>query len=242
MKLYMITSNCYTKNVCPLNVHFLNKYWPGLDITIIGYDEVLHLENLPPNVNVACVGGQDDFGTTWTNALIPFFENIPESYFALNFDDHILMNEVDLDKLKILEEQFMAENIDKAQIGGGISLVHTEPFTDDILLFKQGIDYRLSLHPSIWTKKYFLKYLRPNMTAWDFELVSNREASQDGAKIVNLKCDYPKERHLYSYFELYSKGRLNICRHGDSLIPQKSQHHFDSSDLKYIANKMYNQV
>ncbi len=242
MKLYMITSNVYTKNVCPLNVHFLNKYWADLDITIVGYEAVLELENLPSNVSTVCIGKQSDFGKTWTNALIPFFKDIPEDYFALNFDDHILMNKVDLNKLQIIEEQFEAGNIDKAQIGGGINLKYTTQFTNDLLLFREGIDYRLSLHPAIWSKEFFLKYLKPGMSAWDFELQLNAKSPPDGMKIVNLDYNYPDEPHLYSYFELYSKGKLNIDFIGRSIIEQPSSKFFDVSDLRYIANKMYGEM
>lgn len=239
MKLYMITSNKYTKHVCPINVHFLNKYWTDLDITIVGYDAVLELKDLPSNVNVICLGNQEEYGREWTTALIPFFKDIPEDYFALNFDDHILMNRVNLRKLKIIEDQFKAGNVDKAQIGGGIDLTNTRSFSNDLLLFKQGIDYRLSLHPAIWTKKYFLKYLRPNMTAWDFELKLNFEAAFDGAKIINLKYNYPQEPHLYSYFELYTKGKLNINHLGQSLIEQPSYKFFDTADLQYLADQIH---
>ena len=68
----------------------------------------------------------------------------------------------------------------------------------------------MSLHPAIWTKQYFLKYLTPNLTSWDFELINSNKATFDNAVILNYKYDYPNEPHIYSYLELYTKGNLNI--------------------------------
>ena len=101
MKLYLITSNKYTTKLCPINVHFLNKYWNNLDITLVGYEDVLKLTNLPSNVRTVSLGNQSDYGTNWTNALIPYFQQIPEKYFTLILDDHILLNKVDEEKIKI---------------------------------------------------------------------------------------------------------------------------------------------
>ena len=80
------------------------------------------------------------------------------------------------------------------------------------------------------------------MTAWDFEIKHNKEAAFDGAKIINLKYKYPIQPHLYSYFELYSKGKLNISIDGKTTIEQPSFKFFDKDDLMFIANKMYNDL
>jgi len=248
MRLYMLTSNKYTTKICPINVHFLNKYWPGLDITIVGYEDVLKLKNLPSNVNVASVGHQFKFGRVWSSGLIPFFRRIPDDYFILIFDDHILLNKVDNDRIKILEEQFKLKKADKAMIGGGLPLSKTTKINEDLLLYNQGIDYRTSLHPAIWTKKYFLHYLRPGMTSWDFELANNREARFDKARILNLAYDYaddssglqPKEPHTYSMLELYTKGEININSSGEVISHQSSAHFFDKKDLVYIWEQIHN--
>jgi len=242
MKIYLLTSNKYTKNLCPINVEFLNKYWPNQDVTIVGYEDVLELQDLPDNADVVCVGTQEDYGKTWTNALIPFFKEVKEEYFVLIFDDHILMNKVPIDKISELEEQFINKKAQKAMIGGGIKLENSNTFkeNENLLEFSQHVDYRTSLHPAIWNKEYFLKYLRPNMTSWDFELYNESRARFDGAAILNYKYDYPNEPHLYSYLELYTKGKNNIQQHTDGtlLVPdQPSARFFDSEDITYIWEK-----
>lgn len=236
MKVYLLTSNKYTKKLCPINIHFLNKYWPTQDITIVGYEDVTELTDLPENVDVVCLGNQEDYGKTWTNALIPFFKKVEEEYFILVFDDHILMNVVDNNKISVIEEQFIKKVADKAMIGGGISLSNARQFEEDerLLVFNQDAPYRMSLHPAIWTKKYFLKYLLPNMTSWNFELANQRNAVFDGATILNYKYDYPNEPHIFSYLELYTKGQININEDGKIITNQPSGRYFETEDIRYI--------
>ena len=45
--------------------------------------------------------------------------------------------------------------------------------------------YRTSLHPAIWRKEYFKKYLKPNFTIWDFEIKNMPESQKDGATIIS---------------------------------------------------------
>tara|TARA_R100000008_G_C3584275_1_gene170903 strand:+ start:2383 stop:3075 length:693 start_codon:yes stop_codon:yes gene_type:complete len=220
-------------------VHFLNKYWDNLDITIVGYEDVLKLGNMAPNVSTVSLGKQSDFGSMWTNGLIPFFKNIPEDYFTLILDDHILLNRVDEGKIRIIENEFINHNVDKAMIGGGIDMTQTTPYSSDLLLFNQEVDYRTSLHPAIWSKKYFLKYLKPDMTSWDFELKNNGEAKQDKAKIINFAYNYPEYPHLYSYLELYTKGTVTINSYGNVLTNQPSKRFFKRGDIKYIWDQIY---
>jgi hypothetical protein len=241
MKIYLLTSNKYTEKLCPINIHFLNKYWPDNDITIVGYEDVDELENLPSNVTKVSLGLQEDYGSRWTNALIPFFKKIPEDYFALVFDDHILMNKVDQQKIKVIEDQFVTNSADKAMIGGGISLLATKQFekNENLLVFSQAAEYRMSLHPAIWSKNYFLKYLFPNMTSWDFELQNNGRAQGDGGVILNYKYDYPNEPHLFSYLELYTKGRVNINESSEVVTNQPSSRYFNIEDIKFIWENLH---
>ena len=240
MKIYLLTSNKYTKKLCPINVHFLNKYWPNQEIVIVGYEDVEELKNLPDNVSTVKLGDQEDYGVMWTNALIPYFNSINEDYFALVFDDHILMNHVDQTKLSLIIEQFENNKADKAMIGGGIPLSEAAPHdtVSELLVFNQTAPYRMSLHPAIWTKQYFLKYLTPNLTSWDFELINSNKAIHDNAIILNYKYDYPNEPHIYSYLELYTKGDLNISE-SEVTTAQPSSRYFETNDIKYIWENLH---
>ena len=81
---------------------------------------------------------------------------------------------------------------------------------------------------------YFLKYLKPEMSAWDFEVRNNYKAQFDGANIIANDYVYPQFPHTFSNLNLYSKGKLTIDKDGHILDNQPSSRYFDKKDLKYI--------
>ena len=238
MKIYLIASNKYT-HVCPINVHFIDKYWPNQDIVILGYE---NLENFsfPANVKVEILGKQDDFGKSWTTALVPYFRDLEDEYFVVLIEDLILLKQVDLHKISILENMIKADTAHKAVIGGGLPLQSTTKISENVLLFDQTIDYRCTLHPSIWRKDYFMQYLVPDMTIWDFEIGNNKKAKHDGARIVANNYSYPSTPHPFSTLNLYNRGKLTINKNGEVLDDQPSKRYFESEDIKLIWEKLNN--
>jgi hypothetical protein len=236
MRIYLSTSNKYTSYLCPINVEYLNKYWPGQDITIVGYEDVLSLTGLPSNVDVHTLGRQSDFGKAWTTGMIPFFQKIPEKTFAFILDDQVLAKKINKEQIATLKLEVESERAEKAMIGGGIIYQNGTRIDNNLMLINQDAAYRTSLHPAIWSKRYFLRYLRPNFTSWDFELKNN--PINDGARIVNYDYKYPEEPHPYTYVELYTKGKLNITQDGNIITNQPSERFFDKKDIKYMWNQI----
>jgi hypothetical protein len=224
----------------------LNKYWPNQDITILGYEKVKELKNLPSNISVVCLGEEKKYGESWTNALIPYFRNTSEDYFTLILEDTILMKEINLEHINILENQIRLGSAHKAMIGGGLPLSPTTVAVDtkgrNFKIFDQGIRYRASLHPSIWRKEYFLKYLKPNMTPWHFELQNDFEAAFDGAIQINADYNFPKEPHTFTMLNLYEHGTLTLGKNGTVLDncseEPEIQELFQEEDLEYIWEKI----
>ena len=236
MRIYLSTSNKYNV-LCPINIHFLNKYWPNQDITLVGYEKVLELQDLPDNVTVHSLGNQADFGKTWTNALIPFFRNAPEEYFVLILDDQVLARPVDQNKMDLIEQYFRFGRAEKAMIGGGVQFSNGKRIGNGLVEIRQDVAYRTSLHPAIWKKSYFLKHLKPNFTSWDFEL--KNEARNDQARILNFDYDYPNEPHPYCNVELYNKGQITINSEGETITNQPSTPFFKKEDLKYMWDEIH---
>tara|TARA_R110000824_G_scaffold45728_1_gene132043 strand:+ start:13118 stop:13840 length:723 start_codon:yes stop_codon:yes gene_type:complete len=237
VKLILTTSNKYTY-VCPLNIHFLNKYWPGQEVILLGYEEVERLQNLPENVEVHMLGQQDDYGTSWTDALIPFFQNLEEQHFVVLFDDMILMSAVDPEVIRRLEEEVVTGRAQKALIGGGMPLTSTTKMENGLLVFDQNMGYRATLHPAIWAKDYFLSFLEPNFSPWQFEILNENKARRDGAVIINDDYVYPQHPHTFTTLNLYSKGNITINKNGEILDNQPSAKYFDKEDLLYIWEKI----
>ena len=77
------------------------------------------------------------------------------------------------------------------------------------------------------------------MTSWDFELVNNSSAKNDGATIISFNYEYPRQPHLFSYLELYTKGFITINGHGNVITNQPSRGFFKENDIKYIWEHIY---
>jgi hypothetical protein len=77
------------------------------------------------------------------------------------------------------------------------------------------------------------------MTSWDFELVNDNRIRFDGAIILNYKYDYPREPHLFSYLELFTKGQVNINEQGQVTTEQPSSRYFETEDIKYIWENLH---
>ena len=68
---------------------------------------------------------------------------------------------------------------------------------------EQGAHYRTTLHPSIWRKDYFLKYLKPGFTAWEFEMNNFNESFIDNATII---CQDDTD-DIYKSMNVYDKAK-----------------------------------
>ena len=214
MKVLVATSNNYSFLIEPYYTLF-NKYFPGQEIVFLGFDKRPHCE-LPENCSFVSLGNQSDFGKLWTDPLIPYIDSLEDEYFIFTVEDVMLLDHVDIKKFKILEDEIKNNRASKATLDSHLNK-HTDPlhyigswddvWNDDkpnLRVLHQGAPYRTSLHPSIWKKEYFQKYLRPGLSAWEFELseINNKEARQDGAKIISL----PDKKDLYYTCNVYRKG------------------------------------
>ena len=60
----------------------------------------------------------------------------------------------------------------------------------DLLECTQTSQYRLSGMPSIWNRKYFLKYLQNEWSPWDWEIKGSELAKNDNYKILGTGGDH----------------------------------------------------
>ena len=249
MKIIIHTSNGYT-HVALTNAFLISKNWPGHEIVVLGYEEILLLKEikLPQNVKYVCLGKQADFGKTWSTAMIPYFNQLEDDYFVLVPDDCILVKKIDISKVNFLEDLVRNKSADKAVLGGGLSLKDTVVHAHDqrLLIYHQNIPYRSSIIPAIWSKKYFLHYLVPNITTHEFEAKPNEwKAANDGAIIINYNTGpNPENPHLFCFVNTYHTGKITInkdlsmtcgcppkpCRH----YPQYG--HYSKKSLRFILD------
>lgn len=199
MKVLVATSDKYSF-LLPPYCELFNRYWPGNEIHFLGFDAT-KVSDLPSNCTFHSLGRQADFGTEWTTPLIPYIEALEDDYFMFTVEDVMLVGSVDREKAQLLENEVKTGRAQKALLDSHLNF-SAESHTPGLVKLHQQANYRTTLHPSIWQKKYFLRYLKPHMSAWDFEIQNMPESKSDGATIVALD----QKEFLYKSANVYKKG------------------------------------
>jgi len=199
MKMLVATSSQYSF-LLEAFVTLYQKYWPGQEVVFLGFDEC-EFAPLPDGFDFVSLGKQADFGRRWTDPLIPYIKSLEDEYFGFTVEDVVLIDHVDQEKVDLLEK-CVKEGAHKAHLDNSLQNRCT-PYKEGLLAAKQNASYRTSLAPSIWRKEYFLKFLKPGYTAWDFELKNMGESYDDGALILSL--DQPDD--LYYNCNVFFKGQ-----------------------------------
>lgn len=195
MKIIAITCDDYL-HILKGFVYMFNKYWvPRADVTVLGYRSPSF--DLPDNFKFVSLGDQEKYGRDWTSALIPFFKQLRDEYFLLLLEDIYILN---VDKSLLHEaEKHMANGIEKVRLTFDTRLGDKKDANFKIM--EQDATYRLSLQPSFIRRDYFLKYLEPGKTIWEYE--TNHDAVRNnGAQIL-----IPEKAIVY-YSNFVHKGEV----------------------------------
>ena len=181
MKILVTTSNQQLQLLEP-HAALFNRYWPEQQVTILGFDTT-NLPCLPDNFEYVSLGRQDDFDRYWTDPLIPYVKGLDEDYFVLMMGDFLLTDYVEIEKFKLLENEIKYGDADKVILDTHLS-AYTVPYKPGIRELRQDAPYRTTLHPAMWKKEYFLKFLKPKLTAWQFETHNMSKSQHDKARIL----------------------------------------------------------
>jgi hypothetical protein len=208
MRILVTTSDQFLHLLSPYAILF-EKYWPGQQVTFLGFDNS-SLPSLPDNFEFVSLGSQKDFGKAWTTPLIPYIDSVKEDYFAVVMGDMVLTDYVDIERMNLLKEIVKSGSAQKAILDthlNGYSL----PYDENLVQLTPTAPYRTTLHPAIWRKEYFQKYLKPAYTAWDFEIKNMPESQQDGATIVSLRSSdgnttVDPSSNVFKTSNVYKKG------------------------------------
>ncbi len=185
MKIFLVASDYYAHLVEP-NLILLNRYFPGNEIVCLGYNRDLFQETFPPNTSFHSLGKQEYFGKHWTTPLVNYFAQLEDDNFIVLIEDFLITAPVDIDRFKILEDEVNSGRAQKAMLDTHLNKFSSD-YNNDLVVLNQDASYRTSLHPAIWSKQYFMKFLKPNNTIWDFEVGNMPASMNDGATIVSLK-------------------------------------------------------
>jgi hypothetical protein len=215
MKKILITSDKYSFCLDGFQQQ-IKKYWPeDLEFDVLAFNKPKAILN--DNFKLVYAGDGFNDSTIWRDALNPYFESLQDDYFFLAFEDHFLVDYVNLDLL------YKAENhIKNDPTIGKIRLLPKYNFKDDPeLLFENLSSYDdnfyfapkvrsavvyNSLRPSLWRKNFFLKLLnnhREIRNPHEFETKNNFDKFEE--TVLLPKQSYP----IYPDLDAMRGGRLN---------------------------------
>lgn len=189
IKIYVTVSDKYQWLLKPF-CYLFNKFWDkNQKVIFLGYKPLEF--NLPSNFDFISLG--EDLGPNkWSNSLIDFFKKTKETHFILGLEDQILTGPIKKDILNILLKECNDPKVGRINLmRDTVNRPHSlyKQIDEDFSIIKanQNSDYRISLMWSIWNKEYFLKYLNPNISAWEFEGSRGEKGQNDGYHILGTK-------------------------------------------------------
>jgi hypothetical protein len=166
---------------------FLNKYWPSIDLTILGYKDPHKKSKLIKFESLGVDRGPHQVN----NDLYNFFSSIDYN-FIFNVDDTPMIKPVDINLINRSEKLFKAD-----PLVGRIGLTSTalnrshQAYSgniDNVLISlnreQRHLSYKLSAVWSAWDPKYFLKYLNNFNNLWEWETEGTIQSLSDNFKIL----------------------------------------------------------
>jgi len=198
MKIFVTTCDKFDRILKGFTYMF-NKHWSSdAEVTILGYGAPSF--SLPDNFKFISLAKQQK---DWTSALIPFFKQLSDEYFGLMLDDYYVLS---VNKLLLHEaEEYMAEGVEKISLKSSKYWQNRDGFLGKNVNFniaKQDFKHRLAICPQFVRRDYFLKYLKPGKTIWQYETQFGA-TKNDGAQILAPKQD------LLISAQVVSRGKIS---------------------------------
>jgi len=206
VRVFISTSDQYLP-LARVHAVLLHKYWPGNEVTILGYQ--FPSFDLPGQTEFVSLGNQG----SWADGLIDYFSDSRLDYFAFGLEDILTVCPANLPAIAKLEKEVAEHRASKAVLSGthmGGSAVTSR--IDGFLEWKQSADYRTSVLEAIWSRGYFLRYLERGMSAWGFETHGGNQAKNDNASIITI----PGE--ILRCVNVYRKGTITDFR--SAILPE----------------------
>jgi hypothetical protein len=116
----------------------------------------------------------------WSDGLIEFLRMINSDIVCMMLEDYWVVRFVDWEILGSLEEyMLMYPDVLKIDLTG--DRLHSGAAVDvgyygraDLVQTSWDVPYQWSTQAALWNRRHLLKYLRPGMSPWDFELQDKR--------------------------------------------------------------------
>ena len=200
-------------HVIKINSYLFNKFWPEAKVHYLGFKEPeydFYNENhLFHSLASEQVGG----AKSWTRYIHGFMKNIEDEFVIFSLDDFLLCTEPNIDMietaLELMKRNYKVGRFDltfDSQVETGCVSVGKLNNYEIIQKHPRG-SYRISTQPSIWNRKFLLKFLDNDWTPWDFEIRGTQKASQE--KMSQHTLAY-RDEHLINFpLRTTAKGAIS---------------------------------
>jgi hypothetical protein len=224
MKSIVVSCDRYINLLTGFSTLF-NKHWPNQEVTVLCY-KVPEFP-LPSNFSIISLGHNHD--PYWTDGLIPYFESLTDDYFALFLEDHFVIHDVNLKLLKMAIDMIEVKEVQRVHLGED-ACPNWKYYSDNFNIWHTTRKSRclapVSLEPGIWTKELFMKFLRPHLTAIEFE--SENIATAIAMKVKTVIPTTP----IYESIDAYRSGKFNprIVERKDNVVLIAGKPHYISNE------------
>jgi len=200
MKVYVGTSDKYI-HLIEIYQFLFNKFWGnGYEVVVLGYQEPQF--KLDDNFTFHSLGVSRNNPSEWGTDLKRYFEGIDDKFFIFMLEDMFPANPVNFDLLNDIIN-YLDDNIGRFNITNTHDRCRYLDTVEDgklngytLLKCTPTSNYRISTIPSIWNRQYFLRYLKSEMSPWEFEVDGSNEAKEDGFRILGIKDTYALDSTL----------------------------------------------
>lgn len=166
IRVIVPTSNDYVNCMVPF-AYLFNKYWSSSQpVTVPRYE--IRPPKLPENFYKPSIGCQAFF--TWSSGMAAFLNDYNSDLFILMLEDYFLYQPVDIEDIKQLWD-FMEshQEIVKIDLSGDRLKYPHEDYLTNMIKSADDAPWQTSLQVAIWRKDFFLRFLDPDESAWEFE-------------------------------------------------------------------------
>jgi hypothetical protein len=200
MKVICTTSNNYI-HILPIFIRLWQEFWPTQEVEIVGYDKPSF--ELPKGFTFYSMGEQQGDAKNFTRDLRIYFKK-QDQYFIWIMEDCFLKAPVDLDGIDFLIGLCQHPNVGRINLTDHIKWKgNYVPYIGNVLQNPPDSIVRLSTQPSIWNRDFVLKYMKNDLTPWEFECQA--DWARDGYKVLGI-LDAPfksnegvRKTDLYKY-------------------------------------------
>lgn len=149
-----------------------------------------------PGTTAICVGED----VTWSANLLKVLHQIPHDYVLMFLEDLFLKSDIDSVRVQTLINRCIDNGWDYLRLNPTPG--PAAPVTDGVGPVPPGDFYRTSTVLSLWRRSALLSVLRPDESAWDFEVYGS-------ARTDHLKAWYACSEWNLPFHNLVIKGKID---------------------------------